>query len=101
MVHFLPYRPIVALVDNEKTLAKLALFAHVHPVLVEHVPDNFDVAELKMLVEAVIEKFDMGKLGKEAFATMPHPVKEASGTDTLVRILCNTKSASNNNGLIT
>lgn len=95
MVHFLPYRHIVALVNNEKTLARLALFAHVHPVLVEEVPDNFDVAELKELVEAVIEKFDMGKLGKEAFATMPHPVKEASGTDTLVRILCNPKSTTN------
>lgn len=91
MVHFLPYRPIVALVDNKEVVARLALFAHVHPVLVEPVPANFDVTELKELVEAVIEKFDMGKLGKEAFATMPHPVREASGTDTLVRILCDTK----------
>jgi pyruvate kinase len=88
MVHFLPYRPIVALVDNREPLARLALFAHVHPVLVEQVPDTFDVAELKDLVVAVIAKFGMGNLGGEAFATMPHPVREASGTDTLVRILC-------------
>gem|GEM_PF-6589972 len=92
MVHFLPYRPIVALVANKDVLAKLALFAHVHPVLVEQVPDTFDVAELKQLVEAVIQKFEMKRFGKEAFATMPHPVREESGTDTLVRIICDPKS---------
>ncbi len=88
MVHFLPYRPIVALTDNKETLARLALFSHVHPVLVEAVDEEkFDVEDLKKLVRAAIEKFDMRKFGKEALATMPHPVGKAGGTDTLVRIL--------------
>jgi pyruvate kinase len=86
MVHFLPYRPIVALTYNEESLSKLALYAHVYPVLVGDVPDNFDVDDLKKLVEAVIKEFKIS--GDEAFATMPHPIAKASGTDTLVQILC-------------
>lgn len=86
MVHFLPYRPIVALTSNEEALARLALYAHVYPVLVGNVAKDFDVQDLKRLVAGVIRQFDIK--GREAFATMPHPVAKASGTDTLVQIIC-------------
>lgn len=86
MVHFLPYRPIVALTYNEESLALLALYSHVYPVLVGNISKDFDVKNLKRLVIAVIEKF--GISGAEAFATMPHPIAKTSGTDTLVEILC-------------
>jgi pyruvate kinase len=86
MVHFLPYRPIVALTDEEATLARLALYAHVYPVLVDRVSATFDVRDLKALVQEVMRQFELGTAGEEALATMPHPVRKAKGTDTLVLI---------------
>jgi pyruvate kinase len=86
MVHFLPYRPIIAITDEEETLARLALYAHAYPVLVDRVSATFDVRDLKALVQEVMRKFELGAAGEEALATMPHPVRKTKGTDTLVLI---------------
>ncbi|MGB8508131.1 MAG: pyruvate kinase alpha/beta domain-containing protein, partial [Pyrinomonadaceae bacterium] len=86
MVHFLPYRPIIAVTDEEATLPRLALYAHVYPVLVDKVSATFDVRDLKALVQEVMRRFELGTAGGEALATMPHPVRKAKGTDTLVLI---------------
>ena len=86
MVHFLPYRPIVAITENPYTLARLALYGHVYPVLVEKVEETFDVENLKTLVQKIMAKFSIGSVGDQALATMPHPVRVQGGTDTLVLI---------------
>jgi pyruvate kinase len=83
LVHFLPYGPIIAVTSSPRTLARLSLFAHVHPVLVDALQSNFDVKDLQELVLEIMERFSVGD---EVLALMPHPVGLETGLDTVIFI---------------
>jgi pyruvate kinase len=86
LAHMLPYRPIFAITHSRQVLAKLALYRNVYPILVEGVHESFDIEDLKELVQEIMERFDIGHIGDEAFAMLAHPVGHEEKTDTLIQI---------------
>ena len=82
----LPYRPIFAITSNEQVLAKLALYRNVYPIMVKGMHETFDVDDLKELVKEIMERFEIGRTGDQAFAMMAHPIGHEGKTDTLVQI---------------
>ena len=47
---------------------------------------DFDLADLKELIQSAMVKFSIGEPGDSAIGTMPHPLSADGGTDTLVWI---------------
>ena len=88
MVHFLPYKPIFPFSQDDATISQLLLYRGVFPIRfrIDSPLADFDLADLKELIQSAMVKFSIGEPGDSAIGTMPHPLSADGGTDTLVWI---------------
>ncbi len=88
MVHFLPYKPIFPFTQDDATISQLLLYRGVFPICfrIESSLADFNLSDLKELIQSAMERFSIGEPGDSAIGTMPHPLSADEGTDTLVWI---------------